>query len=200
MIEAPPAVVRARYPIAVNYLNRLSELLLRIPDERMAAAIDLLIEAQDRGSRVYIMGNGGSAATSAHLANDLMKKTSHVPGMRPLRAFAVSDNVPLLTAWANDVAYDSAFAEYLSGVLDEDDVVIGISASGNSPNVLNGFAVARACGARTIGLVGFDGGAAEGMVDVAIHVPSFDYGLVEDAHMAVGHAISDAVRQALDAD
>src|SRR5690242_19026290 len=132
MIEAPPAVSRLRYPVAVDYLTRLSELLLLIPERSMAAAIDLLLEAQDRGSRVYIMGNGGSAATSAHLANDLMKKTSHVPGARPLRAFAVADNVPLLTAWANDVAYESAFAEYLAGALDEDDVVIAFSASGNS--------------------------------------------------------------------
>jgi D-sedoheptulose 7-phosphate isomerase len=198
MIEAPPAVSRLRYPVAVDYLTRLSELLLLIPERSMAAAIDLLLEAQDRGRRVYIMGNGGSAATSAHLANDLMKKTSHVPGARPLRAFAVADNVPLLTAWANDVAYESAFAEYLAGALDEHDVVIAISASGNSPNVVNGLRVARAADARTIGLVGFDGGQTSELVDVAIHVRSFDYGLVEDAHMAVGHAISDAVRQALD--
>jgi D-sedoheptulose 7-phosphate isomerase len=142
------------------------------------------------------MGNGGSSATASHLVSDLVK-TAHVAGLAPLRAFALTDNTPLLTAWSNDASYDRCFAEQIAALVEPDDIVIAISASGNSPNVVAGLSAALARGARTIGLLGFDGGAARQLTDVTIHIPCHNYGLVEDTHAAIGHAITTAIRQAL---
>jgi D-sedoheptulose 7-phosphate isomerase len=193
MIDTP---IKTRSNLAAGtYLSRLSELLTMIAPGPLDEAIAVLLEARATGHRVYIMGNGGSAATSSHLANDLLK-TSRVPGQPAIRAFALVDNPALLTAWANDMSYDRVFEEYLEAVVEPDDVVIAISASGNSTNVLRGVATAEAHAARTIGLMGFDGGALLEAVDVAIHIGSTDYGLIEDAHMAVGHALSHAIRLA----
>jgi len=199
MIHILPRLDPSGHTTATIYLARLSELLSLVPQEPLDAGIDMLLDAHASGNRVYVMGNGGSAATASHIANDLMK-TCRVPGQKALRAFALTDNASLLTAWANDMAFDRVFAEYLGSVLEPEDVVVAISASGNSPNILKGLEMARLQRARTIGLLGFDGGAAADMVDVALVIPSFDYGLVEDAHMATGHAMSIAIRQALETD
>src|SRR5579885_152808 len=187
---APPSSSQ-RHSLATANLPALSRALLEVSQGDLDRVVELLLETHAAGRRVYIMGNGGSAATAIHLANDFMK-TAHVPGQNALRAFALVENVALLTAWANDMTYEEGFARHLAAVLDPEDVVVAISASGNSPNILEGLKAARACGAGTVGLLGFDGGLAHGLVDHAIHVPSRDYGLVEDAHVAIGHAISTA--------
>jgi D-sedoheptulose 7-phosphate isomerase len=181
---------------ALTYLDDLAGVLRLVPSEPLAEAIDLLLAARAAGRRVFVIGNGGSAATASHFVCDLVK-TAHVPGRRPLRVFALADNAPLLTAWANDDCYEHSFAEQIAALVEADDVVIAISASGNSPNIVAGLEAARALGARTIGLVGFDGGRARQLVDIAIHVPCHDYGLVEDTHAAVGHAITMAIRATL---
>jgi D-sedoheptulose 7-phosphate isomerase len=181
---------------ATRYLNNLATVLGLVPREPLAVAIDLLLEARSTGRRVFVMGNGGSAATASHFVCDLIK-TARVPGLRPLRVCALTDNTPLLTAWANDASYECVFAEQVTALAEPDDLIIAISASGNSPNILAALQAATAQGARTIGLVGFDGGRALGLVEVAIHVPCHDYGLVEDAHAAIGHALTVAIRSAL---
>lgn len=184
------------YSVARDFLARLSEVLAELPADAVAQATEILLDARANGRRVYVMGNGGSAATAAHLVCDLVK-TAQVPGTQPLRVFGLTDNVPLLTAWSNDRAYEDAFAEQVAALTEPGDVVIAISASGNSPNIVNGLEAATRLGARTIGLLGFDGGAARGLVDLVIHVPCHDYGLVEAAHSAIGHAIPAALRQSL---
>lgn len=181
---------------ALEYLAELERVLPLVPGDALRRAIGLLLEARASGHRVYIIGNGGSAATASHLVCDLVK-TAHVPGFAPLRAFALADGTPLLTAWANDRAYDRVFAEQVAAVVEPGDVIIAISASGNSPNIVAGLMTASALGAHTIGLLGFDGGAALDVVDVAIHIPCNDYGLVEDTHAAIGHAMTAAIRQTL---
>jgi D-sedoheptulose 7-phosphate isomerase len=182
--------------VASDYLSALAVVIASIPREPLAEAIDLLLAARASGARVYVMGNGGSAATASHIVCDLAK-TARVEGRRALRVFSLVDNTPLVTAWSNDQSYESCFAEQVSALVDPGDIVIALSASGNSPNVVAGLAAAGAQGARTIGILGFGGGVARDMVDVAIHVPSNDYGLVEDAHLAIGHAVATAMRQAL---
>jgi D-sedoheptulose 7-phosphate isomerase len=181
---------------ATDYLLALTNVLTLVPGDALDRAIDLLLDARVNGRRVYIIGNGGSAATASHFVCDLVK-TARVTGFEPLRVFTLADNAPLLTAWANDAAYDRSFAEQILALVEPDDVVIALSASGNSPNIIAGLAAASSIGARTIGLLGFDGGAARHVVDVAIQVPCNDYGLVEDTHAAIGHAITAAIRQAL---
>jgi D-sedoheptulose 7-phosphate isomerase len=183
--------------VAGDYLAALARVLALVPADALADVVGLLLEARAAGRRVYVMGNGGSAATASHLACDLVK-TAHIPGLAPLRVFALTDNVPLLTAWANDSAYEDSFAAQITALVDPGDLVIGISASGNSPNIVAGLTAASAIGARTVGLLGFDGGASRDLVDIAIHIPCDHYGLVEDTHMAVSHAITATVRRLLE--
>lgn len=179
--------------VATRHLARLAETLLRVPSEPVGLAIDLLLAARAAGRRIWVFGNGGSAAIASHLVCDL-SKTAVRAGEPPLRSFALTDNVPLMTAWANDAAYERVYAAQIEMLVDRDDVVIAISSSGRSPNIVAAVSSARARGARIIGLVGFDGGPTLDLVDVAIHVAVHDYGIVEDAHAAVGHALAAAVR------
>jgi D-sedoheptulose 7-phosphate isomerase len=181
---------------AALYLGELAGILDQVPADAVSEAIALLLETRALGRRVYIMGNGGSASTASHLVCDLVK-TARVPGLPPLRAYALGDNTALMTAWANDKSYDYTFAEQIFGLVEYGDVVIAISASGNSPNIVAGLAAAAKQGAHTVALVGFDGGKAGRMADITVHVPSYDYGLVEDSHSAIGHAMTSAVRHAL---
>ena len=183
-------------PTVATYLGNLRDVLVDVPYLAVTRAVELFLEARAAGRRVYLMGNGGSSATASHFVSDLVK-TAHVPGFNPVRAFALTDNTPLLTAWANDLAYERGFAEQISALVEPDDIVMGISASGNSPNILAGLTAAAACEARTIGLLGFDGGLARGLVEVPIHIDCGDYGLIEDAHVAVCHAITRAIRTVL---
>jgi D-sedoheptulose 7-phosphate isomerase len=141
------------------------------------------------------MGNGGSAAIASQFVCNF-SKTAHVEGQRPIRSFALGDNIPSLTAWSNDVAYGEAFARQVAALVEQDDVVIAISSSGRSPNIVAGLRAAREAGAHTLALVGFDGGEAMLLADVAIHIPQHNYGLVEDTHMAIGHALTLALQKA----
>jgi len=184
---------------ALDYLDALSDVVRSVSHEPLEQTLTLLLEARSAGRRVYVMGNGGSAAIASQFVCNLVK-TAQVAGYQPFRAFALTDNTPSLTAWANDTAYDEIFAQQIAALVEPDDVVIAISASGNSPNILAGLKAAEACGAHTIGLLGFDGGRALEQVEVAIHVPYDNYGLVEDTHMAIGHALTRAIWQALRAE
>ena len=193
MLELAPADSASA---VTSYLDGLRSLVSQVPTDRVAAAIDLLLEARQLSRRVYVMGNGGSASTAAHLVCDF-QKTATIPGELALRAFALADNTALMTAWANDSAYENVFAGQIMALAEPGDVVVAISASGNSPNIVAGLAAAALKGARTIALVGFDGGVAGQVADVTIHIPCHDYGLVEDIHSALGHAMTTAIRQAV---
>jgi D-sedoheptulose 7-phosphate isomerase len=177
-----------------THLDRLRDLLSQVPIDRLEAALGLLLDARTAARRVYVMGNGGSASTAAHFVCDL-QKTATIPDQAPLRTYSLTDNTALVTAWANDTQYENVFAEQIGALVDPGDVVVAISVSGNSPNVVAGLAAATQRGARTIALVGCDGGAAGQLADVTVHIPSYDYGLVEDVHSALGHAMTAAVRQ-----
>jgi D-sedoheptulose 7-phosphate isomerase len=140
---------------------------------------------------VFFLGNGGSAATASHFAVDLGKGTK-VRGARPFRALSLTDNQAFLTAQANDEGYDSAFVGQLEGLLRPGDVVVGITASGNSQNLIDAFTFARAHGATTVGLLGFDGGRLLALSDVAVVVrtPKGEYGPVEDLHLVIDHIVT----------
>jgi D-sedoheptulose 7-phosphate isomerase len=185
-----------KYPVVLEYLSELATAIANVPKEPVALLVDLLLEAQASGQRVYTMGNGGSMAIASQFVCNL-GKTARVDGSEPLRVFALTDNGPSLTAWANDSEYGKVFAEQVKGLVEPGDIVIAISASGNSPNIIAGLAAAKDKRARTVGLLGFDGGSARSMVDIAVHIPYSNYGVVEDTHMAIGHAVTGALRQAL---
>src|SRR6059058_6624739 len=123
----------------------------------LEVVLRLLEEAYRHGHRIFIMGNGGSAATSSHFALDLAKNTI-MPGAPRLKAISLTDHVPLITAWSNDIAYEHIFSEQLANMIEPGDVVIGISTSGNSPNVINALNLAKQSRAATISLLGAEGG------------------------------------------
>jgi D-sedoheptulose 7-phosphate isomerase len=149
---------------------------------------DALWDAYRQNRAVFLFGNGGSAALASHSACDFGKGTA-INGNRRFRVLSLTDNVPLMTAWANDHGYEDIFAEQLKGFVQEDDVVFAISGSGNSPNVLNGLRLARDMGARTIGLTGFQGGNMKPLCDLCVVIPSDNMQIIEDFHVSVTHSI-----------
>jgi D-sedoheptulose 7-phosphate isomerase len=178
------------------HLEAVRSALSNIPLPDVARVVDAIRAAQAQGRHIYILGNGGSASTATHFACDLSKATV-VKGRRRMRVTSLSDNVALLTAVANDMSYDDVFAEPISSLVNPLDVVIAISASGNSPNVIKGIRAAREQGAVTVGLVGCTGGRLIQLVDISVHVKHHDYGVVEDCHLVLEHAITASVREGL---
>jgi D-sedoheptulose 7-phosphate isomerase len=153
--------------------------------------------ARERGSSVYVVGNGGSAATASHFATDLGKATKR-PGGQPLRVTSLTDNMPWLSALANDDGYEHVFTGQLENLLRDGDVLVAISVSGNSPNVVRAVELARQRRATTVAFVGFDGGRLLSTADLCIHVASQPglYGPVEDAHLAIHHLITTCLARA----
>ena len=176
-----------------TYLRAVARVLDDLPREPVDRLVEELAGAWRRNAQVFLLGNGGSAAAAAHLACDLGKGTVQ-PGKRRMRIIPLVDNVPLITAWANDTAYERIFVEQLAGLVRPGDVVIAISGSGNSPNVLRAVEHATAAGATTVGITGFDGGLLAGMVDVPVIVPDTCMERIEDVHLSIGHAAAAALR------
>jgi len=176
-----------------GYFRNMEAVLQAMPTAEIAAAVDLLLEAYHADRQVLMVGNGGSASTASHFACDLAKG-ARVPGRRPWRVIALTDNVPLLTAWANDVSYDEVFARQLDTLANPGDVLVAISGSGNSPNILEAVRVARELDAVTIGLTGGSGGSLRPLVDLCVTIPALEMPMIEDAHLMVAHLISGCVR------
>lgn len=179
-----------------DHFDSVNVALGALPLTAIERVVDIVVDAHLAHRHVYIIGNGGSASTATHFACDLSKATI-IDGRARLRVTSLTDNIALVTAWANDTSYERVFAEQLTSLLDPGDVVIAISASGNSPNILAAIDVARALGVVTVAMVGFGGGRLVEMVDAAIHVPVNDYGITEGCHLVLEHAITDAVRRRL---
>jgi phosphoheptose isomerase len=173
------------------YVARLHALLESTDRSAVDRMADELRAARERGSMIYFAGNGGSSATAAHWVNDLAKSTKR-PGRPPMRVMNLTDNVPWLTALANDEGYDRVFAGQLENFARPGDVLIVITASGNSPNILRAIEAAKEFGVMTMGLVGFDGGAALQELDTAVWIRTEPgaYGLVETAHTAIADIVT----------
>ena len=174
-----------------SYRERLHQVLAGVDSAAITRVVDVIRGARDRGATVFLAGNGGSSATAAHWTNDLGKATK-LSGRKPLRVMNLSDNVPWLTALANDEGYDRVFAGQLENFARPGDVLIVISASGNSPNVMQALEMAAASQMTTVGLLGFDGGMAHKLVTEALWVETEAgaYGLVETAHAALADIIT----------
>src|ERR687894_1715821 len=161
--------------------------------ERVAV---MLLNCQARGRVVFVVGNGGSAATASHFACDLSKGTRR-DGPPTFHVVSLTDNVPLLTAWANDSGYERVFSEQLIALGRPGDLLVAISASGNSPNVVAALDAARSCGMAVVGLTGRSGGHLADLGDVVVNVPSDRIEIVDDAHLVVAHSLCVAVRERL---
>jgi D-sedoheptulose 7-phosphate isomerase len=189
-------LIRLTKTVLEAHVEAVKVTLSRIPMPDVSRVVDAIRTAQVQGTHIYILGNGGSATTATHFACDLSKATV-VKGRRRLRVTSLTDNIALLTAVANDISYDDVFVEPIRSLVNPGDLVIAISASGNSPNVLKGIGAAREQGAVTVGLVGCTGGRLIHMVDICVHVKHHDYGVVEDCHLVLEHAITASVREGL---
>ena len=172
----------------VTYCAGLSKALEGVAPERFEEFVELLEDAYQNERQVFFMGNGGSGSTASHFVCDLNKGVSYGRQKR-FRALSLADNVATLTAYSNDVSYEDVFVEQLKNFLRPGDVVVGISGSGNSPNVLKAIDYANGLGAHTVGLCGFDGGKLAGKVRTPILTPVHDMQKAEDVHMILLHVV-----------
>lgn len=170
------------------YLDDVHRLLREVPVDKVDHWYQRLLAAYDEGRQLFLMGNGGSAATCSHMANDFQKCLYLAEG-KPFRCMSLTDQVPLITAWSNDAAYEVIFAEQLRPWVREGDIVICVSGSGNSQNVLNGAVLAKEHGATVLGFTGFQGGKLVPLCDDAIVVDSDNMQRIEDLHMIVLHVL-----------
>jgi D-sedoheptulose 7-phosphate isomerase len=178
---------------AHDYLTHLKGVLDRMPLDDVAKLFAVIEEAHAAGRQIFVIGNGGSAATASHMMNDLNKGTLGHKGDAPWKRFkviALTDNVSLMTAWANDTDYNTVFSEPLKNLANPGDVLLCISASGNSPNIVAAMEAAKKIGVKVLGFGGFTGGKLAQMADVCVVVPSHEYGPVEDVHMILDHILT----------
>jgi D-sedoheptulose 7-phosphate isomerase len=173
-----------------NYKKNLIDIINKVSDSEIADFIDILLKARGQESIVYFIGNGGSASTASHFVNDLTIGTKLID--KPFRAISLCDNQSIITAIANDYGYEYIFSKQLAVLLKENDVVVAISASGNSPNLIKALNVAKDKGIATVGLSAFDGGKLKNLVDISVHVPTAQgaYGPAEDVHMILDHLVT----------
>jgi D-sedoheptulose 7-phosphate isomerase len=179
-----------------KYIDDLSVTLTQLPQEPIKKAILVLHEARINNRQVFIMGNGGSASTASHFVCDLAKNT-RTQDLPHFRVVGLTDNMALMSAYANDEGYENVFAQQLASFVQPEDVVIAISTSGNSPNVLEATKLANDMRAKTIGFTGFYGGELGNIVDINLHVPSNCIEQVEDIHLMYEHLICTVLRQLL---
>jgi D-sedoheptulose 7-phosphate isomerase len=175
---------------ATRYISYLGEILRGIDPISITKFIEILKEARIRGSAIYFIGNGGSAATASHFANDL--SVGVVPQGAPFRASSLTDNMPVITAIANDYGYEDIFMRQLQTLGKPGDVLVGISASGNSLNVIKAMEYALSVDIKTVAITAFNGGKMIEIADASIHVPTplKEYGPAEDAHMILDHLVA----------
>lgn len=181
---------------SLRYIGEVKGVLTAMEKDfppKMQEIVSALVKARNGRKRIYTLGNGGSASTASHMASDLNKGASRHDAPR-FRAVALTDNIPLMLAWGNDSSYDDIFVEQLKNHLEKGDVVIGISGSGNSTNVLRAIEYANKKGAVTIGLTGFDGGKLAKMAKISYVVPSQTMQQIEDVHLLIEHMLSMILR------
>ena len=171
-----------------QYKDELINAITALDLEKVGQAIDILAQARDEGRRIFVCGNGGSASSASHFATDLVKGASYGRPSR-FRIMALTDSLPTITAYSNDVCYDCVFVEQLKNFAEPGDVVIGISSSGNSPNVLRAIEYGNAIGCRTIALSGRDGGKLGPLAQLNIQISHAHTGRIEDLHMIILHMI-----------
>jgi D-sedoheptulose 7-phosphate isomerase len=177
-----------------HYINRINLAFSEMPQGSVDGALNLLSETVDSSNRIWVAGNGGSAATASHFATDL-SRCNNSSG-EPVKGISLCDNSGLITAIGNDFGFDLVFSRQLSNVAVKDDLLIVISASGNSKNLLLAMEWAKNNGVKTLALTGFDGGKAKMLADTSLHVPTSygDYGVAEDAHSMLCHFLSSQFR------
>ena len=178
-----------------EHIKRTVELLEKTDLKAVSSLVEKLYEAYQAGTRVFICGNGGSAAPASHFSEDLAKSTiKYQTVQKRLRVNSITDSVPFISALGNDWGYDTVFREQLVTSAEEGDILIAISGSGNSPNVINAVQWAGDNGLFTVGFSGFNGGKLKSMVDLCVHSPVLDMEIAENTHMVVVHLVVSGLR------
>jgi phosphoheptose isomerase len=185
-----------RHPVQ-SYFNQLSVALAAVSSQDLDRATLRLLEAYDRDSTVFVIGNGQSATSSTAFALDLTKQSLTSPEQQRVRIISLADNIAALTAWANDVRYEVIFTEQLRALWRPGDLLLAVSVSGNSPNVVHACRWARNAQGSVVALTGFQGGLLASIAASCIVVPSSDFGIVETAHVAIMHYWVDLFRERL---
>tara|TARA_B110000008_G_scaffold36588_1_gene33057 strand:- start:28117 stop:28722 length:606 start_codon:yes stop_codon:yes gene_type:complete len=172
-----------------SYLDYLKEIIDKVDLVEIRKFVEVILNAREVGSTVFFIGNGGSAATSSHFVNDLAIGTNEYK--KPFKIVSLNDNIPILTALGNDFGYEEIFIRQLKVYAKKGDILVGISASGNSPNLINAFEYASSSGMKTVALTAFDGGEMKKIADYGVHIPTGlkEYGPAEDMHMVLDHLI-----------
>jgi len=195
---SPVKFPAAPYASAASYFDAYAEEMARaaksVEPATLERAASTLVEAYLRGARVFSCGNGGSASIANHMQCDHVKGVRMATDLSP-RVLSLSANVELLTAIANDTGYENIFVHQLQAQSEPGDVLLAVSSSGRSPNIVRALTWARDQGLRTIAVTGFDGGAARDTAEVSVHVDCTNYGIVEDLHQAIMHALAQYIRQ-----
>lgn len=171
-----------------NYLEAHAALAANLDHQAFEGGIALIRETWEAGGKIITCGNGGSASTASHYITD-WNKMINLATNRRFRGLSLCDNIGLITAYGNDISYDEVFAGQLRAIMDEGDLLVAVSGSGNSPNVLNAVDYANSIGARTLAVVGYDGGKLKPKCTHAVWVASFDMQLCEDVHLMFGHMV-----------
>jgi D-sedoheptulose 7-phosphate isomerase len=194
-LQASKPCNNSRITNSQQYFEIYKGVVARLPHAVIDQAASELLRVYEAGRKIFLFGNGGSAALASHFACDLGKGTLVCGnGQRRFRVLALTDNVPLMTAWANDSCYDNIFAEQLHNFVAPGDLSFAISGSGNSSNVLRALEVSRAAGAFNVGLTGFGGGEMKDLCDLCIIIPSDNMQIIEDFHLSVTHAVFSVIR------
>lgn len=182
---------------AKEYSTYLAQILGRLDYSEIGKMIEAVLDARERGAQIFFIGNGGSAATASHFANDISIGTRVTE--KPFKAIALTDNVAIITAVGNDDGYEFIFTKQLQNFANPGDLLVAISASGNSPNIIHTIQYAKQKGLKVIGLSGFDGGKLRELSDIKIHVQTAkgEYGPVEDVHMFIDHLIGSYFNRAV---
>lgn len=171
-----------------NYLNAHQQLAQRLDADIFQQGIEMIKAAFKGGKKIITCGNGGSASTASHYITDWNKMVNLATGKK-FRGVSLCDNVGLITAYGNDISYTDVFAGQIDALMDEGDLLVAVSGSGNSPNVIKAIESARSAGGRVLGVVGYDGGKMMPLCDHSVWVPSFDMQLCEDVHLMFGHMV-----------
>lgn len=176
-----------------SYREAIDFALRSVQQPALEAVLDVLLQAYREKRSVYVCGNGGSAAIADHLACDHLKGVATGTNLRP-RVISLTSNVPLMTAIANDLSFDSVFSLQLESLAMAGDVLLAVSSRGNSENIIRAVEVAKASGMTTVGMVGFDGGRLRSLADHVLHVRVANYGVVEDTHQSLMHILAHFLR------
>ena len=179
-----------------KYIEAEQKVVESLNLDELNAGLCEIVEAYNREGTIYIFGNGGSASTASHFVNDFNKGVSEKLEKK-FKFVCLNDNVSTLMAVANDIGYEEVFRFQLLNKLEKKDLVIGISGSGNSANVVNALSYAKECGVRTLGLTGYSGGKVRNMVDVSMHVPVDNMQVTEDLHMMFDHMMMSVLKEKL---